>query len=187
MTVASPGVEARGPLYTAEDLWALPPQERFELIDGRLTAMSPMGDGHGARTMRLSAYLTIHILDQGLGEVFSAETGFLLARDPDVALAPDFAFVTNAKLTFARGFGFAAVVPDLVLETRSPSDRRPDITAKVKRWLYHGVAVVLDADPQERTITVHRRNALPVTLGVDDTLTLPDLLPGFSLRLARVF
>ena len=174
-------------LYSADELLLLPDNARFELLEGKLYAMAPASDLHGEDTILLSSRITVFVDDNDLGSCRAAETGFLLARDPDVVLAPDFAFIRKERLTYPRGRGFVPIAPDLVIETRSPSDRAPDVAAKVARWLVYGVTVVIDADPEKRVLTVHRAETAPQILGVDDTLTLPDLLPGFSLRLARVF
>jgi Uma2 family endonuclease len=187
MTLVLPRSDISEKLYTAEDLLALPSDARFELVEGILSPMSPTSAGHGAGTMRLSAYLTIFVIDNDLGETFAAETGFLLSRNPDVVLAPDFAYVSKSGAGVLNGPGYLSIAPDLVLETRSPGDRPSKVAEKIRRWLSYGVLAVIDADPQRQTLTVHQPNTAPVTVGKDETLTLTDLLPGFELPLSRIF
>ena len=74
---------------TAEQLIALNPSGRCELVEGELRMMSPSGWKHGDIVGRLHAILGHHIVDNGLGMVMGAETGFLLARDPGTVRAPD--------------------------------------------------------------------------------------------------
>lgn len=174
-------------LYTAEDLLAFPSGARYELIDGRLRQMAPTSDEHGSFTMDLSVEIANFVRARDLGRCYAAETGFLLAHDPDVVLAPDFAFVATNRLPAARSRGFVPVAPDLVLETRSPSDRGPAVRAKVQEWLDAGVRVVLDLDPARRILTVYRPGAEPAPLTPADTLDGHDVLPGFSLTLSRLF
>jgi len=102
-------------------------------------------------------------------------------------LAPDFAFVAADRLPPARGRGFVPVTPDLVLETRSPSDRGPAVLTKAQEWLDAGVRIVLDLDPVRRTLTVYRLGVEPVTLTPADALDGYDVLPDFSLPLSRLF
>jgi Uma2 family endonuclease len=83
--------------------------------------------------------------------------------------------------------GYAEVTPNLVIETRSPSDRGPGVTSKIQEWLAAGVQMAIDLDPERRTLTVHRPGETPVVLGPDDTLDGYDVLPGFSLPLSRLF
>jgi Uma2 family endonuclease len=47
------------------------------------------------------------------------------------------------------------------------------------------VAALLDIDSQ--TVSVFRTNQVQETLHAADTLTLPDVLPGFTVPVARLF
>jgi Uma2 family endonuclease len=42
-------------------------------------------------------------------------------------------------------------------------------------------------DPDKRTLTVYRLNQSPVTLGDKDTLTVPELLPGWELAISELW
>ena len=175
-------------LYTAEDLEHLTRDGReFELIRGELREMAPPGGLHGSSNESVAARLSVHVLDNGLGACFSAETGFLVERDPDTVLAPDWAFVAAGRLPPAMPKGYMPVVPDAVLETRSPGDSKREVVEKMTRWLQAGVKVALDLDPTARRLTLHRPGEPPAVLGPADTLTLEDVLPGLSLPLSRVF
>ena len=55
--------------------------------------MAAAGFRHGAVIMNVAGPLSQHVKAHGLGVVCGAETGFVLARDPDTVLAPDVAFV----------------------------------------------------------------------------------------------
>ena len=71
-------------LVTADQLLHMPNDGyRYELVAGELKRMTPAGWKHGMVGGRLFPLLGQHVVQQGLGEVFLAETGFLLARDPD--------------------------------------------------------------------------------------------------------
>lgn len=173
---------------TVEDLERLSRRgERYELVLGELRPMSPVGARQGTATNRLSSRASVFALEHGLGEGFTADSGFRLHRDPDTVLAPDWAFVTRKRLPDPLPASFPELVPDLVLETRSPNDSRRKIEEKIRLWLEAGVQVVWDLDPERRTLTVYRAGAGPLVLAEEDTLTEPALLPGFSLALTQVF
>ena len=122
-----------------------------------------------------------------MGETFAAETGFLVGRNPDTVLAPDFAFVAKERLPDPLPKGYVPVVPDIVLETRSPNDTRREVAEKVQQWLDVGVRLVWELDPVTPILTVHR-NGVPIRqLGVADTLDGEDVLPGFTLPLDLLF
>jgi Uma2 family endonuclease len=173
--------------YTAEDLERLSTAGyRYELVRGELKAMSPAGGRHGSRTKRLDHWLSSHVYQHDLGECFTAETGFLIEQDPDTVLAPDWAYLGWDKVPDPMPDGWVRVVPDLVLETRSPGDTRKEMDDKIQQWIQAGVCVALDYDPKSCRIVVHRPGATPEVLGETDTLVLEDVLPGFSLPLRRL-
>jgi Uma2 family endonuclease len=98
-------------------------------------------------------------------------------------IAPDFAFISRARLTFARGGGYVRAVPDLVLETRSPSDRPREVAEKVQEWLGAGAKMVLELNPMKNILTIYRPGAEPIALGPEDSFDGAEILPGFSLPL----
>ena len=76
--------------------------------------MSPAGGRHGKVALRLGALLLDYVQQHGLGDVFAAETGFLLTRDPDTVRAPDVAFVSRERIdTLDDLTGFVPLAPDL--------------------------------------------------------------------------
>jgi Uma2 family endonuclease len=173
--------------YAAEELQAFPADWHYELVKGRLRGLSmPTSRGHGLQTSRLSARIAVFVEDNALGETYAAETGFLVGRNPDTVKAPDFAFITAERAVPTDATKFVPIVPDLVIETRSPSDRLPAIETKTREWLEVGVRVVLDLNPQRHELTIHRVDHQPVVLDADDTLAVEDVLPGFALPLAKV-
>lgn len=182
--VAQPGSR----LLTAEDLWAISARgERYELIQGELRDMPPANPEHGYYTMSLGARVQVYVEDNDLGAGFAAETGFIIARNPDTVLAPDFAFIAKDRLPAPIPKKFAELVPELVLETGSPADKERDIEEKVRLWLDAGVRMVWELDLSRRVLTVHRPGAEPRPLGAEETLSGEDVLPGFSLPLSRLF
>jgi Uma2 family endonuclease len=86
----------QGPLI-AEEFAALPHEglrlELLELIEGELHAMAPSYADHGDVVDAPHAELGVYIRRNHLGKIYDAETGFLVARDPDTVRAPDIAFI----------------------------------------------------------------------------------------------
>jgi Uma2 family endonuclease len=117
---------------TAEELLRLSDDGmRHELLDGELRTMAPAGGPRGRAGGWAAGHLIRFIDDNGLGDVFMAETGFLLRRDPDHVRAPDFAFIRADRMP-AEGLprGFVPIPPDLVLEVVSPDDAASEIREK---------------------------------------------------------
>jgi len=185
MAVSAP---AKPALQTAEDLERLSALGyHYELIRGELREMAPPGGPHGSSTSRLSVFVGMIVIDRDLGETFAAETGFLVGRDPDTVLAPDFAFVAKDRLPNPLPRSYVPVVPDIVLETRSPNDTRKEVADKVARWLKLGVKLVWKMNPKMRLLTTYRTNRAPLSLGEGDTLDGEDVLPGLSVAITRLF
>lgn len=175
-------------LYTAEDLERLSAQGyHCELIAGALHERDYLSGLQGSAASRLSFYAGKVIMDADLGETFAAGTGFLVARDPDTVLAPDFAFVAKGRLPNPLPESYVPIVPDTVLEMRSPSNSKKYASAKVRLWLELGVKVVWKMNPRMRLLTVYRANQIPHSLGEADILDGGGVLPGLSVPISRLF
>lgn len=173
---------------TADDLERLSDEgHRYELVLGELEPMSPVGGGQGNATINLSSEMTVYVRRNKLGECFCAETGFILARNPDTVLAPDWSFIVADRLAGKVSRSFVALVPDVILETRSPNDSARQIQRKIRLWLSAGVKAALDLDPEQELLIVHRGDSEPVVLDREGTFELDDLLPGFRLELRELF
>jgi Uma2 family endonuclease len=84
---------------TAEQLLRMPDDGyRDELVAGELRKTTPASWRHGAVGGNLRSLLGQHVLQHGRGQVFLADTGFLLARDPGTVRAPDIAFIRKERL-----------------------------------------------------------------------------------------
>ena len=144
--------------------------------------MIPAGGGHGCVTMDLSALVGAHVIANRLGKTFAAETGFVVEENPRTILAPDFAFIARERVPDPIPAGFMPIVPDLVLETRSPGDTARAVAAKVELWLEVGAREVWELNPRRQILTVYTPDNEPRALGAADKLE-SELLPGLSLAL----
>jgi Uma2 family endonuclease len=140
-------------------------------------------------TGRLHAFLGWHVIQNHLGAVFAAETGFRLSRPggPATVRGADIAFLSRDRLPSADDPGFLTVPPDLVVETVSPSDRASALAEKVGWWLTHGARLVWVLDPQNRLVTTHHPDGVARVYRQNDTLQAEEVVPGFSLPLADLF
>ena len=174
-------------LATEDELWVLSHDGyRFELWDGELKAMSPAGAEHGALIADVSAEVGHFVLLSNLGQCFGAGTGFRISENPATVLAPDFAFIRKERVSNPLPQKFVPVVPDLVLEVRSPGDTAREVADKIARWLDAGTCIVWELNPRTRKLTVFRPDVPSVELGENDTLDAQPLLPGWSLELKRI-
>ena len=159
----------------------------YELDDGRLVVMAPPGDIHGSAQNRIGSALLVQGEMRGLGKA-RTEVGVIVRRSPDRLVCPDALFVATSSLPIRRSAeGYLETIPELVAEIRSPNDTGPEIQAKVDEYLGAGVRVVWVVDPAKLTVTAHRLRQSPQVFGPTDTLTVPDVIPGFQYALADLF
>ncbi len=180
-------------LMTADELLALPTHvngsdHRYELIRGELKTMSPTKPLHGVICGRLTVKLGSFVEEHELGEVFGAETGFLVETEPDTVLGADAAFVSRERLatveTLEKFFSFA---PDLAVEVLSPGNTVQEIDEKIALYFAAGSRAVWVFNPKRRTVAVY---ASPLDVHIyseQETLDGGDLLPGFMLDLSKLF
>ena len=177
-------------LLTADDLFRLPDDESrwCELVEGEIVRMSPPGAVHGLVSQNLSVLLGQFVSENNLGRTFAAETGFVVARDPDSVLAPDGSFVRRARIEI---LGVPATyfpeAPALVFEVLSPGDTVREVGMKMRRWLSAGVELAWVVDPSARTVTIYQAPDDIQILTETDSLTGGKVLPGFNCRIADLF
>ena len=176
-------------LVTADELLALPTGmgKRYELVAGELRVMSSAGWRHGRVTARLTALLASFVADNDLGEVFGAETGFRLARNPDTVRAPDFSFIAKFNLPEQEPLeSFWPGAPDLAVEVISQDDRPREVEEKAYFWLAAGCQVVWNVDPKSKTIKAYSAGGVEV-FAAGDLLKAESVLPGFSCSVDELF
>ena len=139
--------------------------------------------------MRIGLRLATFVDTNQLGTAYAAETGFLLGRDPDTVRAPDAAFVTGRRLARVSlgPEGYFPGAPDLAIEVVSPSENRAAVARKVSDWLHAGSLVVIVVDPSRTECAVYRTDQPIERLTVADNLSVPELLPGWSVSLRDLF
>ena len=122
--------------------------------------------------MRLGRQAANFVVENNLGEVYAAETGFTLTPKPDTVRAPDVSFVARNRIP-PEGepeTGFWAIVLDLVGEIVSPHDRVSEVQDKVTDYLMAGVRLVWLVDPQTQTAAVYKSLNEGHVLLAEDTL-----------------
>ncbi|MEA2297761.1 MAG: hypothetical protein QOF77_697 [Solirubrobacteraceae bacterium] len=174
---------------TAEELWALPHDGlRHELVEGQHRVMAPAGAEHGRVAATIAGLLFGEVRRSGAGVTFGAETGFLIARDPDTVRAPDAAFVARGRAdAVGRTEKYWPGAPDFAAEVISPGDSPADAEAKALGWVAAGTTLVLVVDPARRTATAYRAARDVRAYSGTDTLDLSDAVPDWRVSLDELF
>jgi Uma2 family endonuclease len=178
--------------HDVERLQALYPENQVELREGRLTIMSPSDGISGSVGIHFSRLLANWVYDHKLGEVLDASTGFRLPNGD--LLSPDVSFVSRARMKHITR-SYLAVVPELVVEIKSSSDRVRELEEKIALFLRQGVQVGILIDPDKRRVMIYRGEGTvadddagqiamqKTVLQGDDVLTIPDLFPGWEAKI----
>ena len=176
-------------ITTAEELLRIPDDgHRYELIEGELIRMSPAGFEHGVVTQNLSELLSSFVRDKELGVVTTAETGFLISRDPDTVRAPNIAFVSKDQLErVGLPESYFPEAPALVVEVVSPDDTAEKVDSKVRDWIRAGCRLAWVVYPRGRSVTVCRALDDIHVLSEEGNLEGNGLVPGFRCPLADIF
>lgn len=176
-------------LMTAAELLTMPEDGwRYELLEGVPHRVSPGGFQHSVCGVRLAGHMMLFVDERHLGRVTGADGGYLFQRDPDTVLAPDGAFVRADRLPPEdEQTGYLDLVPDLVVEIVSPSDRPNEVAAKIAYYLEAGVPLAWVIYPRLKQVHVHTTGAAPVVLREGDVPDGGEVLSGFQLPVAEIF
>ena len=129
---------------------------RYELVRGELRTMTQAGHPHGRVAIRIAWPLAQHGEERGLGTVYAAETGFLLAKDPDTVRARRCVRAPRARRGDRRG-------GRLLFRGAGSGSRGGLSRRRVRRsggqgsrMARSGARMVIVVDPSNRTVTIHR-------------------------------
>ncbi len=171
---------------TADEFEASPFAETHELIREELYPIMPAGTLHGVITNRLSTHLSFFVMENDLGEVTAAETGFKLINQSTVGA--DIGFVGKENLArFGIPDSFFPTAPDLAVEVISPGNTSEEISTKVEDYLSSGSRLVWIVYPKRKVVVVYRRNNTVSFLHETDELDGEDVIPNFRLSLEKIF
>ena len=188
-------VKTQEGLLDADDLWEithLPEYEHIfvELIDGVLIEMPRPNFTHGRIASLLDRRLGTFAEDNDLG-ITTIESGYQAPGNPNTVLGPDVAFVKRERVPDPLPGRFMPLMPDLAVEVRSPSNTYAELRDKARIYLENGTTIVWIVLPELQEVEVCRLDAdgdfSSRVLGINDSLSGEELLPGFELELSRLF
>ncbi|MFO0877761.1 MAG: Uma2 family endonuclease [Gemmataceae bacterium] len=185
-TTSGPPVVPAPPRLTAEEFVARHGGERVELVKGVIKEVAMPMPRHGAICAKMTILIGAHVETHDLGHVMSNDS--FIKTGPESVRGADVSFWSYERQP--RGpipDGLLPQAPDLVVEVKSPSDRWGDLFAKVGEYLQVGVRVVVVVDPGTSSASVYRQEELSQTFHNGDELALPDVLPGFAVKVSRLF
>lgn len=167
-----------------EQIQATHPDYCMELVNGQVQVMSPSGYEADEVSIELARQLANWVRPRKLGRVTGSSAGFILPNSD--TRAPDVSFVRAERLRNSPR-RYAELAPDLMVEVKSPSDAMAKLRQKVQSFLELGTQVGIVINPETRMVEVYRPEAEAETLKDGDTLTVPELLPGWTVEIAELW
>ena len=156
--------------YTIEDYFALPEDQRVELIDGVFYNMASPGVAHQEISMSMSIQFGNYISKKGGNcRVFAGPIDVQLDGNDKTMVVPDIIVVCDAgKLKKDRIMG----APDFAAEIVSPSSRKRDYVIKTAKYSEAGVREYWIIDPEKERVLVYNfeGDSVPVIYGIDERI-----------------
>lgn len=161
---------------------------RGELVRGELKETMPTSILHGIIAGRIAVIIGFFLMQNKIGEVLTAETGFRLFVNERTVRVPDVAFLSNEKLAEIEDFSkFFNGTPDLAVEVISPSESYDEVQGKLEDYLAAGVKIVWIVRPKQKSVTVYNSLFDFKTFQEDEEISGGEVLPDFKCRLQDIF
>lgn len=152
----------------------------FELINGEMIEKMPGRTRTSEVALAFPMFVGPYCRENGLPcHVSGADGTYRIGKD---VVAPDFAYKRTATSTDYPD----PVAPLWVVEVISPTDEAGNI--RNKRHIYQQAGILLwEVYLDTREVDVYTPGEPPATFQLGDTLTVGDILPGFTLAVKDIF
>lgn len=156
----------------------------FEVTaNGELKIMPPTGVPGYWQESEMAADVVLYARQHG-GKAGGPSGRF---RMPDGSrLGPDAVWISDGRWEAAtdeeRRRPFVAIAPDFIAEIVSPSNRGPQLVAKVQLFIANGTRLAWVINAERRLVTIYRPGQEPETLHDPKTLHGEEVMPGFTFE-----
>ena len=176
------------PLMSAAEFALRHCGDRVELVKGLVQELPVASQKHGRICLVTGRLMDEHAEKNDLGRITTNDSFVQTKSDPDTTRGADISFYSFERLPKGKiPEGILPMSPDLIVEVRSPSERWNAVFAKVVEYLNAGVRAVIVLDEPTGTASVYRPDELQQIFHNGDALIVPDVLPGFSVPVKRLF
>ena len=163
---------------------------------GDVVIMPPAFSDTGNRNIKIAQQLANWTDQDGTGESFDSSAGFTLPNG--ATRSPDASWIKLERwngLLEEQKASFAPICPDFVIELRSSSVREASpkemtltsLQDKMQEYIANGVLLGWLIDRKNRTVHIYRPNQKPEVLNNPETVTGDPELPGFALRMVKIW
>jgi Uma2 family endonuclease len=165
---------------------ALNKELRIERDKNRnILVMEPAGGSSGYFESETILEIALWVRSNRKGISFSSNTGFFL---PNGAMrSPDGCWISDERWRTVpddQKDKFLPVVPDFIVEIRSPSDSLAQLQEKMEEWRENGARLAWLIDPEDHQVFIYREDgSVEHKVGLDGKLSGEAVMPGFSFDL----
>ena len=155
---------------------------------GEVIIMPPAFSDTGNRNFNIAAQLWVWTEQNGTGIGFDSSAGFTLPNG--ATRSPDASWIRLERwnaLTAAERASFAPICPDFAIELRSASDTLISLQTKMQEYIDNGVSLGWLIDRKNRQVYIYRPDRLPEVLEQPELVTGDPELPGFGLKMAKIW
>jgi Uma2 family endonuclease len=172
------------------------PDLRLELTkDRELIVMAPAGGESSKKNHNLSGQLFVWNEKNELGEAFDSSGGYDFTAFGGGKPSPDVSWVEKSRLEGVNIIGFIPVVPDFVIELRSPlaqaklsaTDNLKPTQEKMREYQRVGVKLGLLINPKNKQAEIYRPGQETEVLESPASIDCNEVMPGFVLSMSRIW
>jgi Uma2 family endonuclease len=172
------------------------PDLRLELTPNReLIVMAPAGGESSEKNADLVIEVGIWNRQTNLGRVFDSSGGYDFEAFGGGQPSPDVSWIEKSRLEGVNIVKFIPVVPDFVIELRSPlaqaelsaSDNLKPAQKKMMVYQQVGVRMGLLIDPKKNRVEIYRPGQEIEILEAPASIDCNEVMPGFILDMSRIW
>ena len=155
---------------------------------GDVIVMPPAFSDTGNRNLNIAAQLWNWTEQDGTGIAFDSSAGFTLPNG--ATRSPDASWIRSDRwnaLSEEQKASFAPICPDFAIELRSSSDSLSSLQAKMQEYIVNGASLGWLIDRKNRTVHIYRPDQAPQILENPEIVSGDPDLPGFVLKLSRIW
>jgi Uma2 family endonuclease len=156
--------------------------------EGEVIIMPPAFSDTGNRNFNIALQLGIWAEQNGTGIGFDSSAGFTLPNG--ATRSPDASWIKLERwngLTAAEQASFAPICPDFAIELRSASDTLISLQTKMQEYIDNGASLGWLIDRKNRQVYIYRPDRSPEVLEQPELVTGDPELPGFGLKMAKIW
>ena len=172
------------PHHPDNDFWD------FELLEGELIPRAPHGFAQGVLAVDFAVHLSNHVEQTDAG-FCTIGSGYYPSGENDTLVGTDVAFLSHERDPGSPPEEWVAAMPDIAVELFEPWDSLSLARRKAEVYMRKGTRLFWLVLPARRVIEVSRLDAdariEKESLGLGETLSGEDILPGFELALSDIF